>query len=145
MTVIDTGGHTLGHVAYHDAADHIAFVGDTLFALGCGRLFEGTPAVMWASLSKLATLPGETLVCSGHEYTTSNLRFAATIEPDNPALQSRIARVAEARAKGQATVPSVLSEELATNPFLRRRCPHERRKIRRQRCQRRLEHAAHRP
>ena len=90
---------------------------------GCGRLFEGTPATMWASLSKLAALPGETLICSGHEYTTSNLRFAATVEPENPALQARIARVAAARAKGEATVPSLLAEELATNPFLRADTP----------------------
>ena len=122
--VLDVSGHTMGHIAFVFPASGLAFTADSLMAGGCGRLFEGTPAVMWASLSKLAALPGETLICSGHEYTASNLRFAASIEPDNPALQARIARVAAAREKGEATVPSVLSEELATNPFLRARLSH---------------------
>ena len=121
--VLDVSGHTTGHLAFVFPASNLAFTADSLMAGGCGRLFEGTPATMWASLSKLAALPGETLICSGHEYTTSNLRFAATVEPENPALQARIARVAAARAKGEATVPSLLAEELATNPFLRAGLP----------------------
>lgn len=121
--VIDVPGHTVGHIAYLFRASGLAFTADSLMAAGCGRLFEGTPQQMWASLMKLADLPGETLICSGHEYTASNLRFAASIEPGNPALQARIARVAAAREKGEATVPSRLSEELATNPFLRARLP----------------------
>jgi hydroxyacylglutathione hydrolase len=121
--VLDVSGHTVGHIAFHFPGSAMAFTADSLMAGGCGRLFEGSPQVMWVSLSKLAALPGETLICSGHEYTTSNLNFAASIEPENPALQARIARVAAARAKGQATVPVLLSEELATNPFLRARLP----------------------
>ena len=120
--VIDVSGHTVGHLAF--LLPGHAFTADSLMAGGCGRLFEGSPEVMWASLCKLAALPGETLICSGHEYTTSNLRFAASIEPDNAALQARIDRVAKARAEGRATVPSRLSEELATNPFMRARLPH---------------------
>lgn len=119
--VIDVSGHTMGHLAF--LFEGLAFTADSLMAGGCGRLFEGTAATMWASLGKLAALPGQTLICSGHEYTTSNLRFAATIEPGNPALLARIARVAAARALGQPTVPSLLSEELATNLFLRARLP----------------------
>lgn len=122
-TVIDVPGHTRGHVAFHFPASGIAFTGDSLMSGGCGRLFEGTPAEMWSSLGKLAALPPETLICSGHEYTTSNLRFAATIEPDNPALAARIAAVAAARAAGRPTVPVPLAEELATNPMLRAALP----------------------
>ena len=122
--VLDVSGHTLGHIAFYLPESGLAFTADSLMAGGCGRLFEGTPAVMWQSLSRLAALPGETLICSGHEYTTSNLRFAATIEPDNPALHARIALVAQARAENRPTVPSRLSGELATNPFLRARLPH---------------------
>lgn len=117
--VIDMPGHTVGHIAYYFAGSGLAFTGDSLMAGGCGRLFEGTPAQMFASLQKLAALPGETLICSGHEYTASNLRFAATIEPANPALAARTMRVAKARGEGRATVPSRLSGELATNPYLR--------------------------
>lgn len=122
--VIEVYGHTVGHIAFHFPDSGYAFTADSLMAGGCGRLFEGTPAQMWDSLSKLAALPPETLICSGHEYTASNLRFAATIEPDNAALQARIARVATARAEGRPTVPSRLSGELATNPFLRANLPH---------------------
>jgi hydroxyacylglutathione hydrolase len=122
--VIDVSGHTQGHIAFVFPAAHLAFTADSLMAGGCGRLFEGSPATMWASLSKLAALPAQTLICSGHEYTASNLRFAATIEPENPALIDRISRVAAARAAGVPTVPSLLSEELATNPFLRANLPH---------------------
>lgn len=121
--VIDVSGHTVGHVAFHIPSAKLAFTADSLMALGCGRLFEGTPARMWASLSRIAALPPETLICSGHEYTASNGRFALTIEPDNPALQARVADIAVARAVGRATVPSLLSLELATNPFLRAHLP----------------------
>ena len=118
-TVIDVSGHTLGHIAFHFPASALVFTADSLMACGCGRLFEGTGPQMWDSLSKLARLPPETLVCSGHEYTTSNARFAMSLEPDNQALISRVAAIADARDKGQPTVPSRLSDELATNPFLR--------------------------
>jgi hydroxyacylglutathione hydrolase len=121
--VIDVSGHTMGHVAFLFPASNLAFTADSLMAGGCGRLFEGTPATMWASLSKLAALPGKTLICSGHEYTAANLRFAATIEPENKALAARITGVTAAGAAGKATVPSLLSEELATNPFLRAALP----------------------
>ena len=121
--VIDVPGHTVGHVAFHIPSAKLAFTADSLMALGCGRLFEGTPAQMWASLSRLAALDPATLICSGHEYTASNGRFALTIEPGNPALQARVAAIAAARAAGRATVPSLLSLELATNPFLRAHLP----------------------
>jgi hydroxyacylglutathione hydrolase len=116
--VIGTGGHTLGHIAYFDAADQIAFVGDTLFSLGCGRLFEGTPEQMWASLSKLAALPDETAVYCAHEYTAANARFALTVD-DAPALKARAEEVFAARARGEPTVPTTIAREKATNPFLR--------------------------
>ena len=119
VTVIDVPGHTVGHIAYHVPQARAVFTADSLMALGCGRLFEGTADQMWTSLSRLSALPGDTLVCSGHEYTQANARFAQTIEPDNPALSDRVARIEEARAAGRPTVPSRLDEELATNPFLR--------------------------
>lgn len=122
--VIDVPGHTVGHIAFHFPQSALAFTADSLMAGGCGRLFEGSPDQMWDSLRKLAALPPETLICSGHEYTSSNLRFAATIEPANEALTARIARVAKARAENRPTVPSRLSGELATNPFLRAGQPH---------------------
>lgn len=118
LEVMDTGGHTLGHITYFDAADQIAFVGDTLFALGCGRLFEGTPEQMWTSLSRLAALPAETAVYCAHEYTASNARFALSID-DSPALQVRAAEVFAARERGDPTVPTTIARERATNPFLR--------------------------
>jgi len=117
--VIDVSGHTVGHIAYHFPGSELVFTADSLMAMGCGRLFEGTAAQMWTSLSKLTALPPGTLVCSGHEYTAGNARFALTIEPDNPALISRSAEIDAARARGEPTVPSVLQLELATNPFLR--------------------------
>ena len=117
--VIDVSGHTVGHIALHFPAAGAVFTADSLMALGCGRLFEGTPGQMWDSLSRLAALPPETLVCSGHEYTAGNARFALTIDPDNPALISRCTEVEAARAANRPTVPSTLAEELATNPFLR--------------------------
>lgn len=118
-TVIDVSGHTLGHIAYYFPASHAVFTADSLMALGCGRVFEGTMPMMWASLSKLAALPPETVVYSGHEYTQANGRFAETVDPGNPALQARLRDIAAARAAGQPTVPSTLALELATNPFLR--------------------------
>ncbi|MEY3002927.1 MAG: hypothetical protein RLZZ491_103 [Pseudomonadota bacterium] len=117
--VIEVSGHTIGHVAFHFPQCRAVFTADSLMALGCGRLFEGTAAQMWDSLQKLAVLPADTWVYSGHEYTLGNLRFARTIEPDNPALISRGMQIEAARAADRATVPSLLSEELATNPFLR--------------------------
>ena len=117
--VMDVSGHTIGHIAFHFPGSHVAFTADSLMALGCGRIFEGTFEQMWTSLQKLAALPPETRICSGHEYTQSNGRFALSVDPENPALQARVAAVAEAREGGKPTVPSLLSEELATNPFLR--------------------------
>src|SRR5688572_1258474 len=116
--VIESGGHTLGHIAYYDAADRIAFVGDTLFALGCGRLFEGTAEQMWSSLQRLAALPDDTRVYCAHEYTASNARFALSVD-DAPALKARAAAVFTARERGEPTVPTTIGEEKATNPFLR--------------------------
>ena len=117
--VIDVGGHTLGHVAYHLPQAGIAFVGDSLFALGCGRMFEGTAPQFWASLQRLKALPGETLIYCAHEYTASNARFALHADPENAALADYAAQITALRATGQPTVPTVLSRELATNPFLR--------------------------
>jgi len=122
--IYDVSGHTVGHIAYYVPAAGAVFTADSLMALGCGRLSEGTPEQMWGSLSKLMVLPGDTIVCSGHEYTASNARFALTIEPDNAALVARAKAVDAARAEGKATVPTHLSEELATNPFLRAHMPH---------------------
>lgn len=118
-TVIDVSGHTVGHVAFHFSESSVVFTADSLMALGCGRVFEGTHPQMWKSLSKLAELAPDTLVCSGHEYTAANARFAVTIDPDNAALRQRVADIDAARASGMPTVPSKLSLELATNPFLR--------------------------
>jgi hydroxyacylglutathione hydrolase len=117
--VIETPGHTAGHIAYWFEEDEIAFVGDTLFALGCGRAFEAPPAVLWESLLKLAALPGSTQVYCGHEYTEANARFALTIEPDNAVLKARAAEIAALRALGKPTLPTTIAAELATNPFLR--------------------------
>jgi len=116
--VIDTGGHTLGHVSYHDAEDRAVFVGDTLFALGCGRLFEGTAEQMWDSLGKLSALPDDTKVYCAHEYTAANARFALSVD-DDPALRARADQVFVAREKGEPTVPTSIGLEKATNPFLR--------------------------
>ncbi len=118
FAVLDTGGHTLGHVSYVDAADDVAFVGDTLFALGCGRLFEGTPQQMWTSLAKLTALPDQTAVYCAHEYTASNARFALSVDAD-PALKARADTIFAAREKGEWTVPTSIGLEKATNPFLR--------------------------
>lgn len=119
MEVIAVPGHTLGHVAYYYPQGGAVFTADSLMALGCGRVFEGTTDMMWDSLSKLAALPPETMVYSGHEYTASNARFALTIEPDNEDLKSRVKAIEAARAAGKPTAQVPLSLELATNPFLR--------------------------
>lgn len=117
--VRDTPGHTAGHIIYHFADDGAAFVGDTIFALGCGRLFEGTPEQMWASLSKIAAMPAETKLYCAHEYTQSNARFAVTVDPQNDALLRRADEIDAKRLRSKPTVPSTVAEELATNPFLR--------------------------
>lgn len=122
MRVFDTPGHTRGHITLWFPEAVALFPGDTLFALGCGRLFEGHPEMMWTSLSKLTGLPRETKVYCAHEYTASNARFAVSVNPGNAALVGRKAAIDEARAKNEATVPSLLGEELDTNPFLR---PHD--------------------
>ena len=123
VRVIDVPGHTLGHVAFYMPEAEAVFTADSLMALGCGRLFEGTPAMMWDSLQRLAALPPETIVYSGHEYTTSNAKFALTIEPDSATLKSRVDAIAKARTEGRPTAACMLSEELATNPFLRPHVP----------------------
>ena len=117
--VIEVPGHTSGHIAYYFAADDVAFVGDTLFALGCGRLFEGTPEQMSESLAKIMALPDQTTVYCAHEYTEANAAFALTMEPANPALQQRIKEIQALRAAGKPTVPTSIGLERATNPFVR--------------------------
>ncbi|MEO9971299.1 MAG: hydroxyacylglutathione hydrolase [Hyphomonadaceae bacterium] len=117
--IMDVPGHTLGHIAYHIASEDTAFVGDAVFALGCGRVFEGTPDMMWSSLSLLKRLPPQTALYCAHEYTAANAKFAITIEPDNPDLTAYIAEIEAKRAKLEWTVPTQLSRELQTNPFLR--------------------------
>ena len=121
--VIDVGGHTLGHIAYHLPAAGIAFVGDSLFALGCGRMFEGTAPQFWASLSRLKALPRDTTLYCAHEYTQANARFALHADPENPALQDYAAEIERKRAAGEPTVPTKLERELAANPFLRADTP----------------------
>lgn len=118
LTVLETPGHTNGHVCFYSSEDRMAFVGDTLFALGCGRLFEGTAQTMWTSLSKLAALPDETIVYCAHEYTASNARFALSLDQD-PAVTARCQEVFDRRAMGAPTVPTTIGLEKATNPFLR--------------------------
>ena len=121
--VLFVPGHTRGHIAYWFRDSAALFCGDTLFSIGCGRLFEGTPAQMWDSLSRLRRLPPETRVYCAHEYTQSNIRFALTVEPENMALQRRAAEVQALRGRGLSTVPSTLAEEVAANPFLRADVP----------------------
>lgn len=123
VQVIDASGHTVGHIAFHIPAAAAAFTGDSLMACGCGRMFEGTGPMFWASLLRLAALPPETLIHSGHEYTASNIRFALSLEPSNPALIFRSSEVEALRREGQPTVPSRLAQELQTNPFLRAGLP----------------------
>lgn len=117
--VIDTPGHTLGHIVFHFPDAACAFVGDTIFAMGCGRLFEGTPEQMWSSLSRIAALPPKTNLYCAHEYTQANARFALSVDGGNAALRRRAATVEAMRAQGAPTVPTTLTEELETNPFLR--------------------------
>ncbi len=119
LRVIEVPGHTLGHIAYYIADGGILLPGDTLFSLGCGRLFEGTAAQMFASLAKFGDLPDDTLLCCGHEYTESNARFALAMEPGNEALIARAAEIKALRAKKLPTLPVSLGLERATNPFLR--------------------------
>lgn len=119
VRVFDTPGHTRGHIVYHLPEDRVAFVGDTLFAMGCGRLFEGTPAQMWSSLQKLMRWPDDTRVYCAHEYTQANARFALSVEPDNPKLTERAKEVDALRARNEPTVPTTMGVEKETNPFLR--------------------------
>ncbi|MBT3335377.1 MAG: hydroxyacylglutathione hydrolase [Methylococcales bacterium] len=122
-SVIDTPGHTLGHIVYYFSEDNFLFCGDTLFSMGCGRLFEGTAMQMHHSLNKLAALPLTTQLFCAHEYTQQNGQFAQTLEPNNTQLHQRITEVAQLRQNNIATVPSTLAQEKATNPFLRSHCP----------------------
>ena len=119
VRVMDVSGHTIGHVAFHIPGMGHAFTADSLMAMGCGRLFEGTPAQMWESLRKLRALPEDTVICSGHEYTLTNARFAAGLEPGNAEVISRLEEAERSAAAGRPTVPSPLSLERRTNPFLR--------------------------
>ncbi|WP_305095763.1 hydroxyacylglutathione hydrolase [Croceibacterium aestuarii] len=121
--VVDVGGHTMGHIAFHLPEAQIAFVGDALFALGCGRMFEGTAPQFWDSLSRLKALPPQTTLYCAHEYTQANARFALHADPDNTALQDYAAEIDRKRAAGEPTVPMQLARELATNPFLRADTP----------------------
>ncbi len=121
--VIETPGHTLGHISYFFPADKLAFVGDTLFSIGCGRVLEGNPEMMWQSLMKLRNLPDDTQFYCGHEYTEANIRFAKTVEPDNKALAARAAEVTRLVAAGKATIPAMIGAEKIENPFLRADVP----------------------
>ncbi len=123
--VLDTPGHTVGHIAYVSKADKLAFVADTLFAMGCGRMFEGTPEQFFGSLQKLAALPPETKIYCGHEYTEANANFALSVDPNNAALASHVDAIKAARAVGKPTVPTQLDTELAFNPFMRAKTPED--------------------
>lgn len=118
-TVMEVPAHTAGHIAYHLPDEHVLFCGDTLFAMGCGRLFEGTAEQMFNAMQRFAGLVPDTIVYCAHEYTLSNGKFAVTVEPDNAALAQRMTAVEAAREKGEATVPTTIALELATNPFMR--------------------------
>ena len=117
--VIDVGGHTLGHIAYYLPSENAAFVGDSIFALGCGRMFEGTAPQFWESLTRIAALPDETTLYCAHEYTASNARFAVSVDPDNADLRARADEITRLRAEGRPTVPMSLAGEKRANPFLR--------------------------
>lgn len=117
--VIETPGHTLGHIAYWFPKDKLAFVGDTLFSIGCGRVIEGTPEMMWRSLVKLRDLPNETQVYCGHEYTAANIKFALTVDQDNAVLDARAAEVQQQVTEGTPTIPVTIGDEKLANPFLR--------------------------
>ena len=121
--VLETPGHTAGHISYFFPADKLAFVGDTLFSIGCGRVIEGTAEMMWRSLLKLRALPDNTRIYCGHEYTKANIRFAKTVEPVNAALKERETEVEKLLAAGQPTIPSIMRAEKAANPFLRADLP----------------------
>jgi hydroxyacylglutathione hydrolase len=121
--VIETPGHTLGHIAYWFHADRLAFVGDTLFAIGCGRVIEGTPAQMWDSLKKLRDLPEDTEIYCGHEYTLANIKFALSVDRDNPVLAAREAQAVRQIEEGQPTIPVTIGDEKLANPFLRADVP----------------------
>ncbi len=129
VRVLFTPGHTLGHISYHFPKSKVAFVADVLFALGCGRILEGDPAMMWASLQKLAALPPETTIYCGHEYTQSNAKFALTVDPDNAALKARAKEIDALRADNRATLPTTIARELETNPFIRPQDPAIRRTL----------------
>jgi hydroxyacylglutathione hydrolase len=121
--VIETPGHTLGHIAYWFPKDNLAFVGDTLFSIGCGRVIEGNPEMMWRSLKKLRDLPNETQIYCGHEYTAANIRFAQSIDKDNPVLAARAAQVEQLLEEGEPTIPVTIGDEKLANPFLRADAP----------------------
>jgi hydroxyacylglutathione hydrolase len=121
--ILETPGHTAGHISYWLHADKLVFAGDTLFSIGCGRVIEGTPEMMWTSLKKLRDLPGDTRIYCGHEYTLANIKFAQTIEPDNRALAARAEEAARQIAAGKPTIPTTIDEEKAANPFLRADVP----------------------
>lgn len=123
--VIDVPAHTAGHIAFHFPDEKIAFVGDTLFAMGCGRLFEGTAEQMYSNMRKLEALGDDTMIYCAHEYTLSNGRFALSVEPENTALVERMAKVSDMRARGEPTVPTTIGQERATNPFMRARTVQE--------------------
>lgn len=129
IKVMETPGHTLGHLSYWLPDMGVLFTGDTLFSLGCGRLFEGTAEIMWASLERIRAMPPETLIYCGHEYTEAHTRFAMTIEPENEALQRRVVEVIQLRREGKPTIPVPLSVEIATNPFLRPESPDIQRRL----------------
>jgi hydroxyacylglutathione hydrolase len=122
-SVLETPGHTNGHIAYWFKSEGVVFVGDTLFSVGCGRVIEGTPETMWRSLAKLRDLPDETKIYCGHEYTAANVRFALTVEPENAALRARAEEVSRLSAAGEPTIPTTIGQEKAVNPFLRADVP----------------------
>lgn len=129
VRVLDTPGHTAGHITFHIPSAKVAFAGDTLFAIGCGRVIEGSMETMWHSLARLAALPPETEVYCGHEYTLANARFALSVEPENTALQTRAKEVEALVAAGRPTLPTTIGVELATNPFLRPASPAIRKRL----------------
>jgi hydroxyacylglutathione hydrolase len=129
VRIIDTPGHTLGHISYWLPEARVVFSADALFAMGCGRIFEGTPEMMWNSLERLAALPDETAVYCGHEYTEANARFAVTVEPDNADLIARAEEVRRLRQAGKPTLPTTIALEKRTNPFLRAGQPSIRRRL----------------
>ncbi|MCB1511590.1 MAG: hydroxyacylglutathione hydrolase [Hyphomicrobiaceae bacterium] len=129
VRVFETPGHTAGHIVYWIPDAQVAFVGDTLFAMGCGRVNEGSMAEMWSGIAKIAKLPPETVLYCGHEYTVANAKFALSVEPGNSALQARAIAVAALRAEGKPTLPTTLADELATNPFIRADSPEIRKNL----------------